>query len=119
MSRLLSEQEYRKTKAFKIKRWYRGEKDPYLGTVELKPQTPFQEDVETAKQRTHDEAMVRRMIYDIEHNKKLAVFRRLYRIVSVFFVFVLLGISYRIFRLREMLQILIITRLRQSILRTA
>ena len=92
MSRLLSEQEYRKTKAFKIKRWYRGEKDPYLGTVELKPQTPFQEDVETAKQRTHDEAMVRRMIYDIEHNKKLAVFRRLYRIVSVFFVFVLLGI---------------------------
>ena len=92
MSRLLSEQEYRKTKAFKIKRWYRGDKDPYLGTVELKPQTPFQEDVETAKQRTHDEAMVRRMIYDIEHNKKLAVFRRLYRIVSVFFVFVLLGI---------------------------
>lgn len=92
MSRLLSEQEYRRTKAFKIKRWYRGEKDPYIGNVELKPQTPYQEDVETAKKRTHDEAMLRRMIYDIEHNKKLAVFSRLYKIVSVLFVFVLMGI---------------------------
>lgn len=92
MSRLLSEQEYRRTKAFKIKRWYRGEKDPYIGNVELKPQTPYQEDVETAKKRTHDEAMLRRMIYDIEHNKKLAFFSRLYKIVSVLFVFVLMGI---------------------------
>lgn len=41
MSRLLSEEEYRKTKAFKIRRWYRGEKDPYLGKVEMKPQKPL------------------------------------------------------------------------------
>ena len=26
MSRLLSEEEYRKTKAFRVKRWYHGEK---------------------------------------------------------------------------------------------
>lgn len=41
MSRLLSEQEYRKTKAFKVKRWYCGEKDPYIGRVELRPQKPL------------------------------------------------------------------------------
>ena len=92
MSRLLSEQEYRKTRAFKIKRWYRGEKDAYIGNIEMKPQSPFHEDIETAKQRTHDEAMLRRAIYDIEHNKKLAVFSKLYKVVSVLFVFALIGI---------------------------
>ena len=92
MSRLLSEQEYRKTRAFKINRWYRGEKDANIGNIEMKPQSPFHEDIETAKQRTHDEAMLRRAIYDIEHNKKLAVFSKLYKVVSVLFVFALIGI---------------------------
>lgn len=92
MSRLLSEQEYRRTKAFKIKRWYRGERDPYVGRVEMKPQTPFKEDTEKKKQRLHDEAILRRNIYNIEKNKKLALFSKLYRIVSVLFVFVLIGI---------------------------
>lgn len=91
MSRLLSEQEYRKTKAFKIKRWYRGERDPYIGQVELKQQTPFKEDTETKKMRLHDEIMVRRSIYDIEHNKKLALFLKFYKIISVLFVFTLIG----------------------------
>lgn len=92
MSRLLSEQEYRKTKAFKIKRWYRGERDPYVGRVEMKPQAPFKEDKEVMKQRLHDEAILKRSIYDIESNKKLMLFIRLYRVVSVLFVFLLIGI---------------------------
>lgn len=92
MSRLLSEQEYRKTKAFKIKRWYRGEKDIYLGRVEMKPKQPFKEDVEKKKQRLHDEAILKRKIYDVENNGKLKFFIKLYRIVSVIFVAVLMGI---------------------------
>lgn len=75
MSRLLSEEEYRKTRAFKIKRWYRGEKDPYIGKVELKAQRPYAENVETMKQRIHDEAILKRKIYDIEHNKNFRSFR--------------------------------------------
>ena len=92
MSRLLSEEEYRKTRAFKIKRWYRGEKDPYIGKVELKAQRPYAENVETMKQRIHDEAILKRKIYDIEHNKKLQVFSKFYRAVSVVFVFTLIAI---------------------------
>ena len=65
MSRLLSEQEYRKTKAFKVKRWYRGDKDPYIGRVELRPQKPCEEDVNTQKKRIHDEAILQRNIYDL------------------------------------------------------
>ena len=49
MSRLLSEEEYRHTRAFKIKRWYHGEKDPYIGSVEMKPQKPFKEDIAVQK----------------------------------------------------------------------
>lgn len=92
MSRLLSEEEYRKTKAFKIKRWYRGEKDPYIGKVELRPQKTFEEDVTTMKQRIHDEAILKRDIYDIEHNRKLQAFSKIYRVISVVFVFTLIAI---------------------------
>lgn len=92
MSRLLSEQEYRKTKAFKVKRWYRGDKDPYIGRVELRPQKPFEEDVNTQKKRIHDEAILQRNIYDIEHNRKLMMFSKFYKVISVLFVFTLIGI---------------------------
>jgi multicomponent Na+:H+ antiporter subunit B len=92
MSRLLSEEEYRKTRAFKIKRWYKGEKDAYVGNVEMKPQEPFVEDVATQKKRLHDEALLRRSIYDVDHNKKLINFSKFYDVVSIIFVFVLIGI---------------------------
>ena len=92
MSRLLSEEEYRKTKTFKLKRWYHGERDPYLDRMELKPQKKFKEDVDTQKKRLHDEALLRNKVYDVEHNKKLKIFSKFYKIVSVLFVFVLIGI---------------------------
>lgn len=91
MSRLLSEQEYRKTKAFKIRHWYRGEKDPYSGQMEMKVQKPFEEDVDTKRRRLRDEAILMRDIYDIEHNKKLTLFAKFYKAVSVLFVFTLIG----------------------------
>jgi multicomponent Na+:H+ antiporter subunit B len=91
MSHILPEEEYRKTKAFKISRWYKGEADPYVGRVELKPQKPFKEDVDTQKKRVHDEAMLRRRIYDVDHNRKLAAFNKFYKFVSVIFVAVLIA----------------------------
>ena len=92
MSRLLSEEEYRHTRAFKIKRWYHGEKDPYIGSVEMKPQKPFKEDIAVQKKRIHDEAFLKRNIYDIEHNRKLQFFQKFYKVVSILFVFLLIGI---------------------------
>ncbi|MDE6918934.1 MAG: hypothetical protein K2P89_03405, partial [Lachnospiraceae bacterium] len=92
MSRLLSEEEYRKTNAFKIKRWYRGDKDPYIGKVEMKPQEPFVEDVSSMRQRIRDEALLKRNIYDIEHNRKLRAFSKIYSVISVVFVFTLIAI---------------------------
>ena len=92
MSRLLSQEEYRKTKAYKIKRWYSGDKDPYIGTMELKPQKPFQEDIATQRRRIHDEALLKKKIYDTDHNPKLQLFSKFYAVVSVLFVIVLMCI---------------------------
>lgn len=92
MSRLLSEEEYRKTKAFRIKRWYHGDKDAYLGKVEAKPQKEFREDAATKRKRLHDEALLKQHVYDIEHNKKLQLFSKFYQVISVIFVMVLIGI---------------------------
>lgn len=86
MSRLLSEEEYRKTKTYKIKRWYHGEKDPYINQIEMKPQKPFKEDVESQKKRLHDEAILNQRIYDVEHNKKILKMRKFYRFMSVIFI---------------------------------
>jgi len=91
MSRLLSEEEYGKTKAFKLGRWYRGEKDPYIGRVEMKPETPFQEGEETFRQRVHDEELLRQRTYDLSHNKKIIVFEHFYQFLSVIFVVILIG----------------------------
>ncbi len=38
MSRKRSPEEYEQSFAFKFSRWLKGEKDPYVGTVEMKPQ---------------------------------------------------------------------------------
>ena len=41
MSRMKSEEEYRKTKAFHFFRWLSGEKDPYIGNLEMRPQKEY------------------------------------------------------------------------------
>lgn len=92
MSRLLSEEEYRKTKTFFVRRWYHGEKDPYLNRVEMKPQKSFSEDVDTKKTRLHDEAILKQKIYDVEHNKKILFFRKFYRFISVLFIIALISV---------------------------
>ncbi len=92
MSRLLSEEEYRKTKAYRMKRWYHGDKDPYISKVEMKPQKPFKEDVELQRKRLHDELILNQRIYDVEHNNKILAFRKFYRFISVIFVAALMAI---------------------------
>lgn len=92
MSRLLSEEEYRKTKAYRMKRWYHGDKDPYISKVEMKPQKPFKEDVELQRKRLHDELILNQRVYDVEHNNKILAFRKFYRFISVIFVAALIAI---------------------------
>lgn len=81
----------RRSSAFRMRNWYRGEKDPYLGRVEMKPQKPFKEDVASMKRRLHDEAMLERRLRDTENNAALRRFSKVSEAVSAVFAVVLVG----------------------------
>lgn len=89
MSKLKSDEEYHKTKAFHFFRWLSGEKDPYLGTVEMKPQEEYITGESTIHERMQEKQMIRDKVYDTEHNKWLLFFRRFYRVTAVLFCLIL------------------------------
>lgn len=85
MSKQVSEQEYKKTRSYRMKQWLDGTKDPYLGEVEMKPQKAFQEDKKTTQRRRAEKRWLYKHIYDLEHNSELTGFSRLYQVFSVCF----------------------------------
>lgn len=92
MSRLLSDEEYEKTKSYKLKRWYYGEKDPLLENMEMKPDYPNEEeDAAAYKKRQKDGWILKQRVYDVEHNKKVLLFDKFYKVSSVILVVILIG----------------------------
>lgn len=85
MSVKVPEEKYKKTRSYRFRQWLDGTKDPYLDTVEMKPQEVFQEDEVVVEKRKEEKKEMLRRVYDVEHNAKIRVFRRVYRIVSVLF----------------------------------
>lgn len=98
MSKKVSREKYEKTFSYRLKQWFDGTKDPFLDTVEMKPQKEFCEDPALLKRREKERARRRERVYDVEHNKEMRIFQKVYRIFSVMFciflVFMLLlGVS--------------------------
>ncbi len=85
MSRKVPEEKYKKTFSYRFSRWLSGEKDPFLDTVEMKPQKKYKEDKQELLRRQEEERKIYDRVFDVEHNAKIQSFRRLYRIVSVLF----------------------------------
>lgn len=85
MSRKVSRQQYEKTRSYRMKQWFEGTKDPFLNTVEMKPQNVFVEDGETAENRIREKKRLMRRIYDTSRNAEVLIFRKIYRISSVLF----------------------------------
>lgn len=99
MSRKVPEEQYKKTRSFHLKQWLDGTKDPFLDTVEMKPQQEFQEDMAVREQRSEEKKKIYERVFDVEHNAEMRLFQRIYRLFSVLFcislVLVLLtGVSY-------------------------
>lgn len=92
MSKQKSEDEYKKTKAYRFFSWLNGEKDPYLGNVEMKPQEEKVIKESTIKERMRERQMLFDKVYDIEDNKELKIFNALYRIMAVVFCIVIIGV---------------------------
>lgn len=85
MSKKVSQEQYEKTFSYKFKRWLDGSGNPFLDTVEMKPQKEFREEDEVVRQ--HDEDMKQHIqhVYDIEHNAEMRIFHRVYKIFSILF----------------------------------
>lgn len=99
MSKKVPKERYEKTITYRFKQWLNGTKDPYLDTVEMKPQEAFREREEDIRQRNEDKKQIKSKVYDLEHNTEIRIFQKLYRIFCVLFcvflVFMLLvGVSY-------------------------
>lgn len=85
MSRKIPKSQYEKTISYRLKQWLDGTKDFYLGEVEMKPQEEFHEDVQTITERKEEKRKLHERVFDVEHNKEVKIFKRLYRVFSVAF----------------------------------
>lgn len=85
MSRKLPPEQYEKTISYKLKTWLDGSRDPYVGNLEMKPQSLRQEDEATQKRFREDKKRVRARAYDMEHNRDMVLFKKLYRAFSLLF----------------------------------
>lgn len=91
MSRLRPELQNEK-EHFQFKTWLNGEKDPFLGEVEMKPQKLAEESDESKEERLQEEKKIREIIYDTEQNKELKIFENVYRVLCIVCCFVLISL---------------------------
>lgn len=92
MSKKRPESEYQKTFAFHFFRWLSGSKDPYLGEVEMQPQKEFQDDPEAVLRREKEHDAILDKVYDLEHNKGIQLFHKLYHATSIIFCLFLIAL---------------------------
>ncbi|MDD6734285.1 MAG: MnhB domain-containing protein [Lachnospiraceae bacterium] len=83
MSKMRDQKDYEKTASFHFWRWLSGEKDFYVGQLEMQKQEEFKESEEAVKERENDHARLHDKVYDLDHNKEIRGFRIFYRISAV------------------------------------
>lgn len=80
------------TKDFDFKEWMDGTNDPYLGNLEMKPQVKHKDDFKTVMKHMKDYEMVEKRLYDSEKNMGVRFFNKLYKISSILFTVLLIGV---------------------------
>ena len=92
MSKKRSQEEYQKTFSFRFFRWFNGEKDPYLGEVEMHPQEEYQLDPQAALRYEKEHDAILDKVYDLERNKTMQLFHKLYHATSILFCLFLIAL---------------------------
>lgn len=90
MSRRKTEKEYEKTFAYHFFRWLSGEKDPYLGEVEMQPQIPFSETEEEVEERVRERTRLFSKIYGTVKNREIKRLEVGYKVASIIFCCILI-----------------------------
>lgn len=91
MSKKKSAEEYQKTFAFRFFRWLHGEKDPYVGEVEMRPQVEYHVDEEAILRHEKERDAILDRVYS-EDNIELKAFRKLYHVTSILFCLFLIAL---------------------------
>lgn len=90
MSKIRNTEEYEKSFAFRFKRWMSGEKDPYIGVVEMKPQPmpvdPEEKYVPIKKEVLESESYRNHVIGAVKRDKKV------YTIISCIICLLLIAV---------------------------
>lgn len=89
MSKRKSDEAYEKTFAYKFFVWLSGEKDPYLDTVEMKPQKEYEVTDRMVRKRERERQFAVRQVYDLRKNKQIHFFERIYKLMAVLFCILL------------------------------
>lgn len=76
----------------RFQKWMDGEEDPYLGKIEMKPQKPYQVSEETLRRHEREKKALVERVYDLEHNREIKYFNRLYRVMGLVFCAALIAI---------------------------
>lgn len=92
MSKKRSPEAYQKTFAFRFFRWISGEKDPYLGEVEMHPQEEYHVDEAARIRRELEHDAILDKVYDTKNNKGIRLFQSLYEITSILFCLFLIAL---------------------------
>lgn len=83
MSRKISEEEYKRQRIVRMKRWLSGEKDLYLDNMEAVPYDEYKPDKKQIETYEHDLDEVMTRTYDTEHNRVYRFFQRFYKMAAV------------------------------------
>ena len=83
----------RDTKDFSLKEWMDGTDDPMVtGDIGMKPQRIQKDDFQTVMKHMRDYEEVERHLYDSDKNTGVRIFNKLYKISSIIFTMLLIGV---------------------------
>lgn len=92
MSHTRKQSEYEKTFAYRFFRWLGGEKDTFVGNMEMQPQQEYVEEEATIIENMRDRRQAITEVYDHTHNKELIFFNKLYKALSLIFCIAIVGV---------------------------
>lgn len=80
MSRKVPEEQYKKTRSYHLRQWLDGTKDPFLDTVEMKPQQEFKEDTTVTRQRSEEKKKIYERVFVWSTMLEMRLFQKIYRL---------------------------------------
>lgn len=83
MSKQIPQEELNKKLSYRLKTWFTGETDAYVGILESQPQTERETNSNLIKSHQKDQERLIASIHDTEHNKIYKNFFRFYKVTAV------------------------------------